>query len=273
MNRFKDVCTIIVTDYTGKSKKCQILNDPVEIRLLDVQDIDNTPRVIVHSSPSPSPQPTPPPPPAERSTLDIFQSLKGLFTGTKFEGLGDFAPVAGYLAAGNDIERLQEKNTGQAHRIAELEKKNAELEQKYETLADNYEQLQDDADDMEDELDLYHQRDLKNDQLTSLAGAVLASGAKNFLRQNPAILSGIIPAEQLAGMLSDDEPALPAEPVNTLSDDDRERMDNATVVFDWLQTLSPQEFEKVIYIISVLRQNIVYADQIIGFLNGKNRKT
>jgi len=58
-------------------------------------------------------------------------------------------------------------------------------------------------------------------------------------------------------------------------------MDDATVVFDWLQTLSPQnppngglsEFQKAIYIISALRQNIAYADRIIEFLSGKPQNT
>ena len=63
---------------------------------------------------------------------------------------------------------------------------------------------------MEDELNGYRNRDKKQDKWLSLLGAARASIAKNFIRDNPGILSGIIPAEQLAGMLSDDEaPTLP----------------------------------------------------------------
>jgi len=266
MNRFKDVHTIIVTDYTGRSKKCQMLNNPVEIHLLDVKDIDNTPRVILHSQTPPrSEQP-------ERSGADILESLKGLFIGSKFEGLGDIAPVAGFIDAGHTIERLREKNSEQEKRISDLDREHNDLQQKYEMLNYDYEQLQDDVDDMANELDAYHERDRKNDQLMSLAGAVIASSAKNFLRQNPNILSGFIPAEQLAGLLSDDEPPAPATPMNTLSDEDRERMDDATVVFEWLQTLENEAFEKVGYIFTALRQDIAYADRIIEFLNGKKHR-
>ena len=103
-----------------------------------------------------------------------------------------------------------------------------------------------------------------------MLGAARASLAKNFIRQNPKILSGIIPAEQLAGMLSDDEPAQHAEPVNTLSETEQERMDDATTVFDWLQTLEPTSFSKVISVIAVLRQNTGYADHILSFLRSQS---
>ena len=101
-------------------------------------------------------------------------------------------------------------------------------------------------------------------------GCAGASIAKNFIRQNPKILSGIIPADQLAGILSDDEQPHPTEPQqNALTDEEQNRMDDATTVFEWLQTLEDDVFTKVITVFSVIRQNTAYAAHIIKFLNQK----
>jgi DNA repair exonuclease SbcCD ATPase subunit len=197
--------------------------------------------------------------------LDIFQGLGGLFAGTEFEGLGNIAPLAKFLDDKHVISRLREKNDEQAQKIIELERQNNDWQQKYETLNGNFEQLQDNADDLEDELNEYRQRDRKQDRWVSVLGAAGASLAKNFIRQNPNILSSIIPPDQLAGMFND-EPAQSAQPQNQLTDEEQNRLDDATTVFDWLQTLDSNVFEKVIYIISILRQNTDYAAHIITFL-------
>ena len=150
-----------------------------------------------------------------------------------------------------------------------MERKNNDLQQRYDTLNGTFERLQDDADDMEDELNGYRQRDRKQDKWVSMLGAAGASLAKNFIRQNPKILSGIIPEEQLAGIFADDETAQTTVPVSALSETEQERLDDATTVFDWLQTLEPTAFSKIISVIAVLRQNTAYADSILTFLRSQ----
>jgi hypothetical protein len=267
MENFKDVCSITVTDYAGKSPRAAALNPPVTVFLLDVKSVDATPKAVIHAKGQPEPQT------GRQVNMDIFQGLGGLFTGSEFEGLGNIAPLAKFIDDKHVISRLHEKNDEQAQKIVELERKNGEWQQKYETLNGNFEKLQDDADDMDDELNEYRRRDKKQDKWVSVVGAAGASIAKNFIRQNPNILSGIIPAEQLAGIFSDEQPH-PNPPQNGeggLTDDEQNRLDDATTVFEWLQTLDETAFEKVISLISVLRQNTAYADNILSFLNGNNK--
>ena len=263
MENFKDVCSITVTDYGGKSPRASVLNPPMTIYLLDVKSVEATPKVILHEKGQPETNGQ-----QGGASSDILQGLSGLFAGTKFEGLGNLAPVAKFIDDQHVIERLREKNDEQATELAELKRKNDELQQKYETLNGNFERLQDDAYDMEDELNGYRNRDKKQDKWVSVLGAAGASIAKNFIRQNPNILSGFIPAEQLAGMLSDDEASPPVAP-ETLSETEQEQIDDATTVFEWLQTLEPSAFEKVISIIAVLRQNTAHADRILTFLRSQ----
>ena len=260
MQKFNDVATIIVTDYSGTSKKAAELNPPVEIHLLDVKNIRNTP-VIVQGATS---QETP-----RQTGVEILQGLAGLFAGTEFEGLGQIAPVAKMLDDKHTIDRLRERNEELRVKNEEFSRKSEEWQQKYETLNSQHERLQDKAYDLEDELDGLRERDQKNDKWISMIGLAGASVAKNFIRQNPGILSGIIPAEQLAGIFADDEPAPTVEPVNALSEEEQERMDDTNTVFEWLQTLDDEIFTQVISIIAVLRQNTDYAAHILSFLNGK----
>ena len=265
MQNFKDVVTIIVSDFTGKSKKCLPINEPVEIRLLDVKNID-TPKVIVHNKSVSQSEPI-----AQRTD---YSGLSGiLFAGTRYEGLGELAPYFKGLEDTNTIARITEKNEELARRLAELEQKNEEWQKKYETLDKEHELLQDEADDMEDELTMYRNRENKQDKIFGVLGGVGASIVKNFVRQNPALISGLIPAEQLAGIFAADDAAqatTSAPPTNVSSAND-DRADDATIVFDWLQTLDDNTFEKVISIIAVLRQNTAYADLIIDFLKTKKQ--
>ena len=260
---FDDVVTIIIADYSGKSAKSKPLNDPIEIRLLDVNN-EPAPKVIIHNPNEPQAQPN----------TDVFAGFAG-FAGM-FGLDGNTNPNAIMLAASHKmiddkhvINRLTEVKDEQTGEIAELRRKLDELQQQHDTLNDSYEELQDEAEELEEELERYRDREFKQDKIASLAGAVLAKSAKNFLRENPAFLSGFIPPEQLGALLSDDEPAPPSQPVNTLSPEEQERMDDATIVLDWLQTLENEDFEKVISIIAAIRKNTAYADRIIEFLSGK----
>jgi TolA-binding protein len=234
------------------------------IYLIDVKRVETTPKIIVHDKGGGQSEPS-----ARPVNTDFLAGLSGLFAGTEYEGLGNIAPLAKIIEDKHNISTLREKNEEQKQKIAELERKNNDLQQRYDTLNGTFERLQDDADDMEDERNGYRQRDKKQDKWVSVLGAAGASLAKNFIRQNPAILSGIIPAEQLAGMLSDDEPAQPAAPVSALSETEQEHLDDATTVFEWLQTLEPTAFSKVISVIAVLRQNAAYADRILAFLRSQ----
>ena len=261
MENFKDVCSITVTDYAGVSPRASAINPPMTIYLLDVKSADATPKVIIHDKAGSEQSGR------QQQGVDILQGLSGLFAGTEYESLGNIAPLAKFIEDKHVISRLREKNEEQSGEIAELKRKNDEWRQKYETTNGAFEKLQDEADDMEDELEEYRRRDKKHDKWVSVLGATGASIAKNFLRQNPKILSGVIPADQLAGILSDDEPPA-AEPQNNLTDEEQNRMDDAATVFEWLQTLEPPVFAKIISIVAVLRQNIAYADNILAFLNG-----
>jgi len=266
MENFKDVCSITITDYAGKSPRAAALNPPVTIYLLDVKSVDATPKVMVHKGQQPEP-----PAAGRQVNMDIFQGLSGLFAGTEYEGLGNIAPLAKFIDDKHVISRLREKTDEQTRKIEELERKNNDWQQKYEALNGNFERLQDDAADMEDELSEYRSRDKKQDKWVSVIGAAGASIAKNFIRQNPNILSGIIPADQLAGILSDDEQPYPSPTQNgerELTNEEQNRLDDATTVFDWLQTLDDAAFDKVISVISILRHNTDYAAHILAFLNG-----
>ncbi|MDR2926927.1 MAG: hypothetical protein LBV41_01800 [Cytophagaceae bacterium] len=262
MENFKDVCSITVTDFAGKSPRASQLNPPMTIYLLDVKSMDTTPKVIVHGAVQSEVQAK------QQVATDIFQGLSGLFAGTEYEGLGSIAPMAKLIDDRHVINRLQEKNEEQLREISELKRQNNEWQQKYETLNGNFERLQDDSADMEDELSLYREQDRKQDRWVTMLGAAGASMAKTFLRQNPKILSGIIPAEQLAGILSDDEPQ-PAEANNQLTDEEQNRLDDATTVFEWLQTLDAATFAKIITVIAAMRQSAECTDRIIAFLKGR----
>jgi FtsZ-binding cell division protein ZapB len=265
MQDFSDVCTITVTDYNGVNRRAQELNPPVTIQLLDVKSVEATPKVIVQGGGAQN-SPTN----GQATNNDtIFQGLAGLFVGTEYEGLGNIAPMAKLIDDRHVISRLQEKNDDRAREIDELKRKNAEWQQKYEALNGSFERLQDDAGDMEDELEHYRQRDRKQDKWVSVLGAAGASIAKNFIRQNPTILSGIIPPENLAGILSDEEPSQMAPPQSHLTDEEQSRMDDATIVFEWLQTLEAAIFSKVVTVIAAMRQNDEYTDRILAFLSNK----
>jgi hypothetical protein len=131
MENFADVCSITVTDYKGTSPRASQLNPPVIIHLLDVKNVDATPKVVVHGAAQPEL-------PAKPQT-DIFQGLSGLFAGTEYEGLGNAAPLAKLIDDRHLINRLQEKNEEQNREIEELKRKNGEWQQKYETLNGNFE--------------------------------------------------------------------------------------------------------------------------------------
>jgi TolA-binding protein len=267
MQNYKDVSVITVTDYTGTGNRAKPINSAMDIYLLDVKSVDTTPKIILHEKGQPAP-------PAERqSGTDMMQGLSGLFAGTEYEGLGNIAPIAKFIEDKHVISRLREKNEEQERRISELERQNTEWQQKYETLNGNFEKLQDDAGDMEDEISQYRHRDRKQDQWVSVLGAAGASLAKNFIRQNPKILSGIISEENLAGILSDEQPH-PDPPPNgegDLTEEEQSRMDDATIVFDWLQTLESEAFTQVVGVISAMRQNIAYAARFLAFLNGSHQ--
>jgi hypothetical protein len=263
MEHFADVCSITVTDYKGTSPRASVLNPPVIIHLLDVKSMDATPKVAVHAGTQSEPQTE-----RQTGTDNILHGLSGLFAGTEYEGLGNAAPLAKLIDDRHVINRLQEKNEEQLHEIDELKRKNGEWQQKYETLNGNFERLQDDADDMEDELSGYRERDKNRDKWVSVLDAAGASIAKNFIRQNPKILSGIIPAEQLQGILSDDEQLPETQTSNALTAEGQEKLDDATTVFEWLQALEPSIFTKVITVIAAMRQSNEYTDRILAFLNG-----
>lgn len=258
MENFDDVYTITISDYNGRNAKSKPINDPVQIQLIDVKNMD-TPRVIIREN-----NESPPP------KHDFLQGLGNLFAGTQFEGLGVAAPYFKMYDDKHTIERMREKGEEQKTLIDELKRKCENLEQRYEALERAHDQLQDDADNMEDELNEYHARDKKQDRLVSLAGATVASVAKNFLKQNPAILSGIIPADQLAGLLADGEATtqLSNNVEGDLTDEEKSRLDDATTVFDWLQTLDEVAFSEIISVIAELRKNTGYATGILSYLHG-----
>ena len=267
IENFKDVASIYVTDFGGKSKKSQLLNDTVEIHLLDVRDIDSTQKIYLQKSVQ-SEQ-------AQTSGMNLFSGFAGL--GSLLGVEGEPPPVliaAKFMDDKHNIERLREKNDEQTRRIAELERKNDELQRSYNVLNDSYEQLQDDADDMEDELRGYRDSNGKQDKIAGLLGSVVASAGKNFIRQNPNLLAGFIPAEQLAGIFAaDDQVNQPAQTESAqvndnLSDEEQERLDDATTVFEWLQTLEGEMFNDVISVISAMRKNAAYTSRILAFLKG-----
>jgi len=221
MENFKDVCSITITDYAGKSPRASVLNPPMTIYLLDVKSVETTPKVIIHDKGQSEPT-------TRQAGTDILHGLSGLFVGTEYEGLGNIAPIAKFIEDKHVISRLREKNDEQAAEISTLKLKNEELQQKYDALNGNFERLQDDADDMEDELSDYRTRDKKQDKWVSVLGAAGASIAKNFIRQNPSILSGIIPEEQLAGIFADDEQT--PQTAENITDEEQNRIDDATTV-------------------------------------------
>ena len=251
---YQDVSSIIVSDYGGANAKAVMLNPPVTIELLDFQIPQILPKEHEEKHTKPN-------------GMDVLQGLSGLFAGTEFEGLGSLAPLAKFMDDKHTIDRLREKHNEQTRQIAELERRNAELSDKYESLNGDHEQLQDDAADMETELEYYRTQESKNGKWADMLGLAGASIAKNFLKQNPKILSGFIPPEQLAGIFSDDEPQTETQ-MSGLSETEQARLDEATAVFEWLQGLDDTTFSQVVSIINAMRQNSGYIPHIIQFLNG-----
>ena len=261
---YDGVATVTVKDYSGQSRNAKEMNTPVHIELIDVKELGQTPKIIIRK-PENEGQATP------STGMDVLQGLSGLFAGTEFEGLGSLAPLAKFMDDKHTIDRLREKYDEQTRHIAELERKHTELSEKHEMLNCEHEQLQDDTADMESELEYYRNQESKQGKWANMLGLAGASMAKNFLRQNPKILSGFIPAEQLAGIFSDDEPQIEPQ-MGGLSEAEQTRLDEATAVFDWLQTLQPVQSGQVIGIISAIRQYPEYIPHIIQLLNGQNHQ-
>lgn len=254
---YDGVATITVADYAGVSKKAKELNPPLVIELMDIQSLQNTPRVLINSQQSQE----------ERPKNNDFSGLMGLL-GIEYEALGSLAPVVKVIDDKHTIERLKEKIENLSNDLQNERQKVISLTNEKEALALKYSNLEDEADDLADELKVYREKEAKRDQFSGLFGAVLASGAKTFLRQNPAILSGIIPADQLAGILNNSPEQEEEPPTPQLSAEEQERLDDATIVFEWLQTLTGKRFEDVISIIAVIRQKPEYIPLIINYLQG-----
>lgn len=254
---YDGVATITVADYAGVSKKAKELNPPLVIELMDIQSLQNTPRVLINSQQSQE----------ERPKNNDFSGLMGLL-GIEYEALGSLAPVVKVIDDKHTIERLKEKIENLSNDLQNERQKVISLTNEKEALALKYSNLEDEADDLADELKVYREKEAKREQFSGLFGAVLASGAKTFLRQNPAILSGIIPADQLAGILNNSPEQEEEPPTPQLSAEEQERLDDATIVFEWLQTLTGKRFEDVISIIAVIRQKPEYIPLIINYLQG-----
>ncbi len=260
---YDGVATITVSDYSGTAQNARMINPPITIELIDVQTVGRMPQVIIRRDGQSEK--------TENPAIDVLQGLSGLFSQTEYAGLGNLAPIAKFIDDKHTIDRLHEKCDEQAIHLTELERKNTELAGKYQSLTADYERLEDEADDMDDELEHYRRREQKQGNVMNMVGLAGASIAKTFLRQNPNILSGILPAEQLSGMLSDEINNMETVVVNELSDEEQELLDKATSVFEWLQTLEKSVFDDVFSIISVIRQQPAYAAHIAHSLSG-NRK-
>jgi hypothetical protein len=262
LENYDDVATVTISDYCGKAANSHRMNPPVIIRLTngatEEQEVQPSEREKASVG-------------QEKPVQDVLQGLSGLFSGTEFAGYGNLAPIAKFIDDKHVIDRLREKCDEQSERLMVSERKNAELSAKYQSLSNDYEHLQEEADKMDEELEQYRNRQQKSDGVMNMIGLAGASIAKTFLRQNPSILSGIIPVEQLSGILSEDTDA--AKPVtdNDLSKGDRERMDKSTSMFEWIQALEEPLFDEVYSILSVIRRQPEYAAHIINVLSGKSK--
>jgi hypothetical protein len=268
---YDHVATITVSDYNGTARNAHRINPPVTIRLIEKESDKQTSQAVnnqnrdtgqtVTATAIPNPN------------FDVLQGLSGLFSGTEFAGFGNLAPVAKYIDDKHTISRLREKHDEQSVRFAEFERKNAELSAKYQSLSKDYEQLQAEADEMDEELEYYRSKEQKQANWMNMVGVAGASIAKSFLRQHPDILSGIIPVEQLSGILSADENSTEPASVSDLSEEEQERLDKATSMFEWFQALKNPLFDEVYSILSVIGQQPAYAQHIIRFLSGKSNKS
>lgn len=254
---YDGVATITVADFAGVSKKAKELNPPLVIELMDIQSIQSTPKFVIHNQ---SQEEHP------KNNSD-FSGLMGLL-GIEYEALGNLAPVVKVIDDKHTIERLKEKIENISNDLQNEKQKVISLTNEKEALTLKYSNLEDETDDLADELKIYREKEAKRGQFSGLFGAVLASGAKTFLQQNPSILSGIIPAEQLAGILNHSTEQEEPMPTPQLSAEEQERLDDATIVFEWLQTLTGQRLEDVISIIAVIRQKPEYIPLIINYLQG-----
>ncbi len=252
LENFKKVQSITVIDYSGTNPKAVQMNSPVTIELMDVQ----IPKLLP-SEPEPGKQ-----------GMDVLQGLAGLFHGTEYEGLGSLAPVAKLIENKYSLAQLSEKNGELSRGVSDWEKKYAVLESKYDSLNREHELLKGEADELEEELEEYRGKDRKSVNLMNMVGLAGASIAKTFLRQHPGILSGLIPADQLRGILNEEPQPEPQASNTSMSPEDQDRLDDATVIFEWLQGLEQPLFDTVTAIFATIRQNPGYADHIIQFLKG-----
>ncbi|GHT78400.1 hypothetical protein FACS189464_1770 [Bacteroidia bacterium] len=262
---FEGVSTITVQDYNGKSRSSKPMNAPVTIELLDVTHIE-APRVVVQSSAS-----APPSGGYVESLKDTMAKI-GAVMYPELQGLGDLAVPVGIMDSKHTINTLTDKNNELQSRNLELVEKAKSLEERLAGMNDKYEQLQDENADLEDELEEYHERDRKQNSITALAGAVVARGAKMFIQKHPSILSGLLPAEALAGILNDEEPEPePIPVVNGLTPDQQEQMDKSTAVFDWLQSLDRDTFMRVANVIGIMQENPESVTPILQYCSRLNR--
>jgi cell division septum initiation protein DivIVA len=255
VNRYDGVSTIYVEDFAGRSRNSKPLNPPVEIQLLDIVDVRSTPRLIKAESKTP-------PPAAAAPQTELIRGLAGFFAGSEYEALGSIAPIAKFIDDKHQMARLNEKNTEQAERIAKLEDELRQLKTQHESLNKQYGQLEDARDELQDEVEDYRARENRKDALFSTLGNIGANVAKTFLQKNPKLLSAIIPQEQLAG-LWDAEADAPKPPQDSLTPEQRQQLDDASVIFEWLQNLPAELFEQVAAIFSVMRDNADYIPHLV----------
>jgi hypothetical protein len=211
--------------------------------------------------------------PAQQSLSQYTETVKetmaklGAVLYPELQGLGDLAVPVGIMDSKHTINSLTDKNNELKEEKQKLLERTAALESQLAGLNDRYETLQDENADLEDELEEYHERDRKQNSITALAGAVVAKGAKMFIQKHPSILSGLIPAEALAGILNDEEPELePIPAVDGLDAAQQEQMDEATAIFEWLQTLEKDTFMQVATITGAMRSNADYIPHILKII-------
>jgi hypothetical protein len=140
-----------------------------------------------------------------------------------------------------------------------------------------YDSLENDYYTLEEHATLLKAKAEKNGGLMGMIGAGAASFAKSLVAGSPSLqglIAEYIPAETLNGFINEanggqvDEETGGHVHSSTRQPVDQQ-IDDSTIIFEWLQTLDAEQFNKVSSIIAAMRQDIRYADLIIEKITAK----
>jgi DNA gyrase/topoisomerase IV subunit A len=183
----------------------------------------------------------------------------------------------------NQIERLNEKLNETQRKLADTEQELKTAQKELQESKKEYDGLENDYYTLEEHATLLKANADKNGGLMGMVGNALAAAAKSLVASSPSLqglISEYIPADALNGFINEANGGQVDEGtagqgnkgINPLATEQAAQIDDSTIIFEWLQTLDTEQFNKVSSIIAAMRQDIRYADLIINKLQGNDKE-